>query len=133
MNLDTGVYYSLVGVGADIWSSLERGGSVSETVERALGRYDAPRPVVEHAVSRFVDELAREELIVAAGSDEAGRVQPVTAENGNRAASEAFAEPVLNKYTDMQELLLLDPIHEVDEEGWPVRAAPGAELDDNAR
>jgi hypothetical protein len=27
--------------------------------------------------------------------------------------------PVLNKYTDMQDLLLLDPIHEVDERGWP--------------
>jgi hypothetical protein len=25
----------------------------------------------------------------------------------------------LNKYTDMQDLLLLDPIHEVDAAGWP--------------
>ncbi len=28
----------------------------------------------------------------------------------------------MNKYTDMQDLLLLDPIHEVDEtKGWPTR------------
>jgi hypothetical protein len=26
---------------------------------------------------------------------------------------------VLQKYTDMADLLLLDPIHEVDEQGWP--------------
>jgi hypothetical protein len=25
----------------------------------------------------------------------------------------------LHKYTDMEELLLLDPIHDVDETGWP--------------
>ena len=34
-------------------------------------------------------------------------------------------EPVLEKYTDMQELLLLDPIHDVEEAGWP-KAKPGA-------
>ena len=31
----------------------------------------------------------------------------------------AFEAPVLSKYTDMQELLLLDPIHDVDDMGWP--------------
>ena len=30
-----------------------------------------------------------------------------------------FEAPILQKYTDMQDLLLLDPIHEVDEAGWP--------------
>jgi hypothetical protein len=29
--------------------------------------------------------------------------------------------PLLRKYTDMRDLLLLDPIHDVDEQGWPVR------------
>jgi hypothetical protein len=32
---------------------------------------------------------------------------------------------VLERYTDMQELLLLDPIHDVDESGWPHRKVPG--------
>jgi len=26
---------------------------------------------------------------------------------------------VVEKYTDMQDLVLLDPVHEVDERGWP--------------
>ena len=30
-----------------------------------------------------------------------------------------FVNPTLTKFTDMQDLLLLDPIHEVDEMGWP--------------
>ena len=30
-----------------------------------------------------------------------------------------FKPPLLKRYTDMQELLILDPIHEVDDTGWP--------------
>ncbi|MBX3014591.1 MAG: hypothetical protein KF832_23935 [Caldilineaceae bacterium] len=35
--------------------------------------------------------------------------------------SHTFETPVLNEFTDMQERLLLDPIHEVDHAGWPHR------------
>ena len=31
-----------------------------------------------------------------------------------------FQSPEIQKFTDMEDLLLIDPIHEVDEEaGWP--------------
>jgi hypothetical protein len=30
-----------------------------------------------------------------------------------------FDEPVLEKFEDMQDLILLDPVFEVDEAGWP--------------
>ena len=36
------------------------------------------------------------------------------------AASGAYEKPVFQKYDDMQALLLIDPIHEVDDDGWPV-------------
>ena len=31
-----------------------------------------------------------------------------------------FHPPVLNVFSDMQDLLLLDPIHDVDATGWPM-------------
>jgi hypothetical protein len=31
----------------------------------------------------------------------------------------AFEPPLLEKFTDMEDLLLLDPVHEVDGRGWP--------------
>ena len=34
----------------------------------------------------------------------------------------AFEKPVIEKFSDMQEMLLLDPIHEVSEMGWPNEA-----------
>ena len=30
-----------------------------------------------------------------------------------------YSKPILQKYTNMADLLLLNPIHEVDEQGWP--------------
>lgn len=121
INLDTGTYYSINGPGAEIWAAVERGSSLEETVEEAVHRYDAGRPVVEPAVKRFVEELLAEQLLVAAGEDAAA---PPPA-NGNGAPPVPFAEPFLNRYTDMQELLMLDPIHEVDEQGWPSTANGG--------
>jgi hypothetical protein len=43
---------------------------------------------------------------------------PATALDGPAGSWEA---PKLTVYEDMQDLLLLDPIHDVDETGWPAR------------
>jgi hypothetical protein len=115
VNLDTGAYYSLATTAADIWTSVDGGASVDETVEELLDRYDAPRSVVEPTVTRFVRELEEEELVLATEGD--GLRQSSAAASGPTKLP--FEEPALRKFTDMQELLLLDPIHEVDERGWP--------------
>jgi hypothetical protein len=38
----------------------------------------------------------------------------------------SWSSPVLSIYDDMQDLLLLDPIHDVDESGWPAIKPDGA-------
>jgi hypothetical protein len=30
-----------------------------------------------------------------------------------------FQPPLFEKFTDMEAMLLLDPVHDVDDEGWP--------------
>ena len=35
----------------------------------------------------------------------------------------AWRAPEFDEYTDMWELIKLDPIHEVEEAGWPIRKA----------
>jgi len=32
---------------------------------------------------------------------------------------ERYTKPVLNVFTDMQEVIALDPVHDVSEKGWP--------------
>jgi hypothetical protein len=119
VNLDSGTYYSIAGTGAEIWAAIEGGAAIDEAVEWMLARYGTERAVVEPAVAGFVAELVEEQLIVPIG--DAGRPSAAAAAQVADATMGAaeFDEPMLNRYTDMQELLMLDPIHEVDEQGWP--------------
>jgi Coenzyme PQQ synthesis protein D (PqqD) len=121
VNLDTGVYYSLTGVAAEIWAAVEAGASTAQAAAELHVRYDAPRDDIDGAVAHFVHELEREQLI--SGDGDAG-VHAPAAVNGTPRPK--FVEPQLRKYTDMKELLLLDPIHEVGEAGWPNSAADDA-------
>jgi hypothetical protein len=117
INLDTGCYYSLDNVGAAIWNRLECGASLGEMVEWLAGHYPREQQQMEATVQRLVTELQSEELIRGLdGQDMAGR-DGARSEPAQPPA--AFETPVLQKHTDMQDLLLLDPIHEVDETGWP--------------
>ncbi len=121
INLDTGSYYSLDKVGAEIWSLIESGASITEIIEGMSCRYEAGSLNIEGAVNLFIEELRQEDLIVPNANERTGGAlkanENMKSEPG--AAKLSFQKPVLQKYTDMQDLLLLDPIHEVDETGWP--------------
>lgn len=121
VNLDKGDYYSLVQAGADIWSGITSGISKGEIIEEMTQRYAGSSATIEKGVNDFIDQLQREELIKidqTESNNSNGKTASILAEvNGEKPN---FEPPSLNKYTDMEELLALDPIHEVDEEvGWP--------------
>lgn len=122
VNLETGDYFSLRGSGADIWDRIVRRLSEDEIVADLLrpGEARVGREEIEEGVRVLCGELRREGLIVSAeaqGADAPG------AESGAPARASArcrpYERPVFEKFTDMRELLLLDPIHELDEMGWP--------------
>jgi hypothetical protein len=79
------------------------------------------RDGIASAVDDFVRELAEENLIIEDSSRAAKNVKQERIEIGTLTQ---FERPVLQKYSDMQDLLLLDPIHEVDETGWPHALPP---------
>jgi hypothetical protein len=122
VNMDNGNYYSLDNVGAAIWSLIESGAAVSEVVDRMTQRYEGNHVDIENAVNQFVAELQQQALIVPDGAKEPGKGSKglgMRVESGADIARLRFEVPILHIYTDMQDLLLLDPIHEVDETGWP--------------
>lgn len=115
VNLDTGAYFSLRDTGCTIWSLIEEGASLSQVVEQMVRQYDGGADVIEAGVQAFCAELQAENLIVAHNGPAQTLAQPPA--GGERPR---FRAPLLEKYTDMADLLLLDPIHEVDElGGWP--------------
>ena len=118
INLDSGNYYSLVDVGSFIWGLVEKGASASEVQDLVLQTYQGNATDVDRGVQELLVQLQQENLIVPA--DETGALdlsEALPSTNGHEKPS--FNPPSLHKYSDMQELLLLDPIHDVDDAGWP--------------
>jgi hypothetical protein len=127
VNLDSGNYYSLDAIGADIWDSVGKGLPVDHIVEDISFKFSGKQEEIEQAVRLFINELLQETLIAPSAPGSAGNEE--THETPSRSKPSdgllPFKAPTLQKYSDMQELLLLDPIHEVDETGWPNAKSAG--------
>ncbi len=67
LNLDTGVYFGLSGVGTLVWESLRKGRSASEIVELVLAEYEVERHEAEADVNALLQNLLGKGLIVAGG------------------------------------------------------------------
>jgi hypothetical protein len=119
INLARGFYYSLQSTGALIWDALAAGTSTGEVVDDLCRRFAGARAAMADAVDRLVAELEAEGLIAPRPDEEATAAPAAASARAAAGARPAFEAPVLQKYSDMQELLLLDPIHEVDDSGWP--------------
>lgn len=119
INLDSGNYYSLVEVGSFIWGLIENGASASEVQNLVAQNYQGSATDIDRAVQELWVQLQQENLIVPVDGvfDLTATDQAMSSNNGHDKPS--FKTPSLHKYSDMQELLLLDPIHDVDEAGWP--------------
>ena len=126
IHLETGFYYSLDGSGSEIWD-LAAGGRTRDEITAGLRqRYDAPPGAVEDGVASLVGRLLEEGLIVESeGSDNGSAPLSTSDDLGDGSGRTEFVEPVLHRYTDMADFMLVDPIHEVGEAGWPQpQAAP---------
>jgi hypothetical protein len=114
IHLVTGTYYSLDGVGAEIWGVLAAGADQEALLEAAEQRYEGDPLEIARGISGLAAELLSEGLLIE--SQAQLEQDPPELPSGRV----PFAAPVLNTYTDMQEFMLVDPLHEVDEvAGWP--------------
>jgi hypothetical protein len=127
VNLGSGNYYSLDKIGALIWNYIEKNESVGEMINNIYINYDCTIQELRDAVSELISSLMDEKLILPnPDSHTKGDNIHTQLENNPTEQKNKFDKPRLGKYSDMQELLLLDPIHEVDETGWP---NPGIQKD----
>ena len=119
VNLVTGTYYQLAGVGADVWQAIESGVPPLEIGPLIAERYGVEAATAEADVAELVRQLQDEDLVVV---DPDATPRPPRSPDSSAPPSAPYRAPQLAKFTDMQDLLLLDPVHEVDATGWP--AAP---------
>ena len=124
IDLRTGTYFSLRDSAAELWGLVQQapGASPTELAEALSSRYETNGHDVEPAVAGFLGRLHDEGLVTVLEGDPPAFVAPTLEPNGQ---PRVFVAPVLDKHTDMQDLVLIDPVHEVSGAGWP-HAAPEA-------
>jgi hypothetical protein len=118
IHLESGTYYSLQGAGSEMWALLASGTSLQRAATVLRDRHPEDADRAEEDLGRLAAELVGEGLLAQAAPEFGGAEPP------DLGPPAPFEPPALQRYTDMQYFLLLDPVHEVDASaGWPEPAA----------
>ncbi len=122
VHLETGCYYSFTGTAVFIWERIVSGVSTSNLLCELVLRYKATPETIETSVQAFLSALERAHLLQPDPSalPDDWVAPPFPSGPDTR---QLFEVPLIEEYTDMKELIEIDPIHDVGEEGWP-RPAP---------
>jgi hypothetical protein len=113
----SGDYFSTDGVGCLIWQWLGENRSCGWILKTLNERFAAHPTQIEAAVDTFLRDLLAHKLVQEIGEDAKTQDEAPIEPQGESQAT--FAQPVLHVYSDIRRMILLDPIHEVAQEGWP--------------
>ena len=118
IHLGTGIYYSLRGTAAAIWQTLSEPVDAVRLGAVLAARYAIAPAQAEQDAAAFLVRLQAEGLIRPATAGTVPAAVPVSS------PLLPYAAPALERFADLQDLLLLDPIHDVGAQGWPHRPPP---------
>lgn len=108
IHMGTGKYFSLTGAAAHVWEALAKPRGAAE-----LAGMFSDLPADGRAAIEGVLATLQAESLIAPADVPADSVSTVCD------ALHPWQHPKVEGYGDMQDLLLADPIHDVDEQGWP--------------
>jgi len=117
INLVSGIYYNLTGTAAAAWPMLAAGiplGAIAAALSQAC---NADAAVVTCDLAGFVASLEAEDIVRATAYATAPAALPAI-------APATYAGFAFNRYDDMRALLVVDPVHEVGDFGWPPKPDP---------
>jgi hypothetical protein len=118
VNTETGYYYSLSNTGSEILRLLDEGCLADDVPTILFGSCEGTHQRRD-IVQKFVERLVGESIITVRSSDYSNQIgrDPGPARYGEGIE---YVPPVLERFDDVRDLLLIDPIHQVDQEyGWP--------------
>ena len=116
VNLDSGAYYSLVGASSQLWNLIFTNHSVEQISTYFIATLEGDSELIKSALYAILTQLEEAGLIIENLSTEPSPAISATESAIEKTSFNGFDMMV---YTDMQDLLLLDPIHDVDDSGWP--------------
>lgn len=115
VNLETGMYYSLRSSATQIWIRIINNYSVDEITTDLISLYEVEKNELVNQINNFIQQLIDKNLIRSSETSD-----KINIEQNLQTQKTVFPAPEIEIFSDMQELLLLDPVHDVDKAGWPV-------------
>lgn len=119
INFNTGDYFALPHISKLIWQLLERNISTFNMTQLFSAYFKCDENRVLTDITQFLDQLEQEGLIVAydgGAQQECNELEDII---GKDCRHWEYDSPAVQKYTDVQSLLTIDPIHDVSDAGWP--------------
>ncbi|NBA85207.1 PqqD family peptide modification chaperone [Emticicia sp. CRIBPO] len=115
INIPLGKYYSVRGsAGVRVLEILEQPATHEEITKTIAAEYEVSHEQAAADVDAFLQHIENESLVLESREP---AVEPAPL---NVAVKQAYAIPALEVFDDMQELILLDPVHDVESfKGWP--------------
>lgn len=105
INLGTSFYFSLSGAGQPIWALVAAGWSAAEIAARVAEIFGVDSEDAARDTENLIDRLIADGLI-----EEAPDRQPdLTVTLSSPKSGAAYVAPELERFTDMQDMLALDP------------------------
>jgi hypothetical protein len=118
INTETGFYYSLSQEGSQILRLIDEECSADALLSMLFETTDEFASIAGE-ISNFLANLANEGIIVPCSVEHKNSAE-VLGDKPRCANPAQFKTPVLQRFDDVRELLLIDPVHQVDQEyGWP--------------
>jgi len=115
VNLDSGMYYSLRGSATQIWIRLFNQYSLIEILADLIQIYQVTENQLIADINLFVTQLLELKIIKTATDAKRKEIDFISKD-----VLIDYSTPVVEIFSDMQEILLLDPVHDVDKSGWPI-------------
>ena len=119
VDLNSGQYYCLNESAAFVWITLKSEPKSLGRIHHELAhRFIVDTPVAQSETESFILLMEKANLLVV---DRMGTTGELPAETNATLASQApWVTPSFTTYTELEDLITIDPIHEVnDQTGWP--------------
>lgn len=119
----SGCYYSLSVSASEMLTLLASGATPSEVAARLGARHHEPSARLAADLDGLVGRLLAERILVVREGAAPALETPLPP------PAAAYQPPCLERFEDMREMLLLDPIHELDQATWGAPPASAAAAD----
>lgn len=109
VSLETGFYYSFRKTAMKVWEFIELGLSSNQIISKFNLSHDQENQILDFLDQLKIEKLIEDDMNNVTDNKEAGKLD--------------FEDLEFTKFEDMSDLIMIDPIHDTDQEkGWPNKA-----------